>query len=58
MENEVFKILTKVRKYEISRIDAMEKLLLLFDVSVEANWFAQIAEVLILTNKVETRYIA
>jgi hypothetical protein len=33
MENEIFKILTKVRKDELSRIDAMEQLLRLFDVS-------------------------
>jgi hypothetical protein len=33
MENEIFKILTKVKKDELSRIDAMEQLLRLFDVS-------------------------
>jgi DNA-directed RNA polymerase subunit RPC12/RpoP len=33
MENEIFKILTKVRKDELSRIDAMEQLFRLFDVS-------------------------
>ena len=33
MENEIFKILTKVKKDELSRVDAMEQLLRLFDVS-------------------------
>lgn len=32
MKNEIFKILTKVRNDELSRIDAMEQLLRLFDV--------------------------
>ena len=33
MENEIFKILTKVRNDKLSRIDAMEQLLRLFNVS-------------------------
>ena len=33
MDNEIFKILTKVYKDELSRIDAIEQLLFLFNVS-------------------------
>jgi NADH pyrophosphatase NudC (nudix superfamily) len=33
MENEAFKILTKVYKDEISRVEALEKLFVLFNVS-------------------------
>lgn len=37
MKNEIFKILTKVRNNELSRIDAMEQLLRLFDVSEQSE---------------------
>lgn len=34
MENEAFKILTKVYKDEISRVEALEKLFVLFNVAL------------------------